>query len=386
MKRIFNIISILAVLISGVVFTSCDDNDGGATPVVRFVRSCDPNYAEKLLTEVSMGSTIAIIGYNLEDVCAIEFNDQSAKLNPTLITGTSIIVDVPGTMPSVVTNKMYLTTKGGKTAEYDFSVIIPSPTVSSISCEWAPAGDEVTISGNYFFAQEDGSIGVTFPGGLTAEVVSFTDTEITCVVPDGATIEGSVSVTSAYGTSRSTFTWRNSEGIFIDCEDTSWNWWGYGSFASDGGIDGQYLYLSGSVSSWGWPDGALWLLYFSNTGEPLVSEGEVSEYSLCFEYYCTKWDCVPMIMLFDTTGAASVDGDEAQYHWKLYEEDYTANKWTTKTIPLTDFNVNKEETTTERSIGSLDELVNFLMMPFGAADDSGRLEMRIDNVRLVRTE
>ncbi len=368
------------------VVTSCDDDSSsGKTPVVRYVRSTDPTYADKLLTEVSMGSTIAIIGENLGDVRQIDFNDQSAKLNPTLITNTSIIVTVPSTMPEEITGKMYLTTKGGKSCEYDFNVIIPSPVASSISCEWATEGSEVTIYGNYFFPDEDGNMEVVFPGNAVAEVTSVTNTEIDCIVPSGATIEGNISVTSAYGTSKSTFTWRNSEGIFIDFEETSWNWWGYGNFASDGGIDGQYTYLQGSVSSWGWPGGELWILYFNNAGEPLVDEGEVSDYALCFEYYCVQWDCVPMIMLFfDDSNNVGVDGDYAQYHWKLYEDGFTPETWTTISIPLTDFCVDKEESTTERSIISTDELIHFLMMPFGAADESGKIDIRIDNLRLVK--
>ncbi|MCD8312729.1 MAG: glycan-binding surface protein [Bacteroidales bacterium] len=386
MKRIFSIFSILTVLGGAFAFTSCDQNGKNATPEVRFVRSCDPVYAEKLLTEVSMGSTIAIIGNNLGDVVRIDFNDQTAKLNPTLVTNTSIVVTVPSTMPTDITNKIYLTTSTGKGCEYDFGVIIPSPSATSISCEWAPAGDDVTIYGNYFFAKDDGTIDVLFPGNAVAQVTDFTNTEIHCIVPDNATVEGNISITSAYGTSRSNFTWRNSEGIFIDFTDLSWNWWGYGDFGTEDGVDGQYAHLYGSSGSWAWPGGTLWVLYFSNSGECLLpDDAEVSDYSLVFEYKITEWGCnVPLAILFDDTGAASFDNSEAQYHWIPSDEGFTADKWMTKTIPLDDFNTNKEENE-DRHISKSD-MVNFIMAPFGAADDSGYLDFCVDNIRLVKND
>ncbi len=376
----------LMVLVSATALTSCEKSSSKGTPVVRYVRSCDPLYADKLLTEVSMGSTVAIIGENLGNVIQILFNDRAAKLNPTLITPTSIIVTVPSTMPDEVTGKIYLTTKGGKTVDYDFNVIIPSPSLASISCEWALPGDEVSIYGNYFFPrEEDGLVDVLFPGNAAADVtyISADGDEIRCIVPESATVSGNISVTSEYGTSRSSFVWRDTEGMFIDFEDTSWNWWGYGSFETDGGCNGTYQHYSGTLSSWGWPGGELWVLYFSDTGETLIpSDAEASDYALRFEYYCTQWDCVPMIILFDKTGAASFDNDEAQYHWKLYEDGYTPNTWTTKTIPLTDFTTNKEENE-DRHI-SIDDMVNFVMAPFGATDDTGRIDLRVDNIRLVK--
>ncbi len=388
MKKIFNIISIIAVVASCFAASSCTESSSSknATPVVRYIRSCNPTLAQKLLTEVSMGSTVAIIGENLADVNEVLFNDQACKLNPTLITNTSIICTVPSTMPSEVTGKVYLNTSTGKTCEYDFGVIIPSPSITSISCEWGVPGTEVSIFGNYFFAKEDGSVDVVFPGNAVAEVVSVSDTEVRVVVPESATISGNLSMTSAYGTSKSSFTWRNTEGRFIDFEETSWNWWGYSSFESDDPVDGQYAHLSGSTGSWAWPDGKLWILWFNNNGTALVSEGEVSDYSLVFEYKINQWDStVPMNIVFGASNDVyGVDGNEAQYHWYAADSDNIWGEWATKTISLTDFNTDKGETTTERYIASVKDLFNFFMMPFGDGT-TGDMDLYIDNVRLVNT-
>ena len=136
MNRIYNAAAVIAAMLAGFLTVSCDKaSSPDADPQVFFVRPVDSAQGDKLLTEVSMGSTIAVIGEGLAGVNRIAFNDQVSKLNPTLVTPTSIIVTVPSTMPDEVTNKMYLSTSAGKSTEYDLAVIIPSPSIQSIECD-----------------------------------------------------------------------------------------------------------------------------------------------------------------------------------------------------------------------------------------------------------
>ena len=96
MKKIFTILAACLAVTSSLV--SCQEDLSKADPHVRYIRPCDPERGDQMLVEVSMGSTVAIIGEGLGDVCRIWFNDRQAQLNPTLITPTSIIVTVPSTM------------------------------------------------------------------------------------------------------------------------------------------------------------------------------------------------------------------------------------------------------------------------------------------------
>jgi hypothetical protein len=244
-------ISIWMLFVAMGVFTvSCEqENDSNAEPVVKYVRPTDANAADSLLTRAAMGNTIAIIGDGLGGVCEIWFNDQKAKLNPVYVTATSIIVNVPGTMPGVVTNTITLKTSKGKQATYEFAVIIPSPRVVSIENEWAADETETIIRGDYFFADEAGKlVQVLFPGNLEADVIEFDDHSITVKVPSGALL-GTVTVESVYGKGRSQFTFRDKEGIFIDAEEPTgvWNTWNRSSFATENGISGQYIKLSGTT-------------------------------------------------------------------------------------------------------------------------------------------
>ena len=59
MKKLY--FMIFAALLS--IMVACQKSaDTGAVPVVRLVKPCDPQKGDMLLTEVSMGSTVAIIG------------------------------------------------------------------------------------------------------------------------------------------------------------------------------------------------------------------------------------------------------------------------------------------------------------------------------------
>lgn len=384
MKKFINIIAMALVACSAFFAVSCEQRlDADADPVVRFIKPCDPAIGDRLLTEVAMGGTVAIIGEGLGDVCRIAFNDQVCKLNPAFVTSTSIIVNVPSTMPQEVTNKMYLETKSGKKAEFDVAVLIPAPVIESVSCLWAPAGSDIVLTGKYFFADDNGLVAVEFPGAKAAVVKSVTETEVVCTVPEGAVLEGKISVTSKYGTSRSDDTWRTSEGLFENFASTANVTWGTGAFGTEGACDGQYLHWAGSLGSWAWPDNKIQMFWLNPSKTPLLTEGEIADYALQFEYCCTTWSTnVNLTMWFNGNSEThDIDGAEAKCQWLIYNE-FVPGVWTTKTIPLTDFNTNKE-VNEDRNIKSLDDVVNFHMMPFGAADGPGECDVKFDNFRLI---
>lgn len=397
MKNIFKYLFLPVMICAAAGMASCEKTnygeDNGETPHIRYVRSTDPAKTDSLIVEAAMGSVLALIGDGMSGVCEAWFNDQKAKLNPTLITDTGIIVAVPGGMPEEVTNTITLRTKKGKECVYEFAVIIPSPRVESISCEWAADGQSVTIRGNYFFADEEGRIEVMFPGNLKAQVESFDTESIVCTVPTGA-LPGIVTVTSLYGTGKSLFTFRDTTGLFLDGENGSWNGWSMSDFDTAGGIDGSYVRFEGSIGSWAWPDNKIQLYYINPTGAELadIPGDQLKNYALRFEANCHTWSDTPMVMWFTTqNGSHSVDGTEAQYHWKPWlangeKSDYITDGWVTVTIPLTDFNTDKEESLTDRTIGDSSTMVDFHMMPFGAADSAGSIKLWLDNFRIVKIQ
>ena len=391
MKNILKTILFLSFAV--LIFSACQKDDGiDSQPVIKYIRPTEAAASDSLLVSASMGQTIAIIGEGLQDVISAVFNDQKAKLNPVYVTSTSIIVTIPGSIPNEVTNTFTLTTSGGNSVVYDFTVNITPPTLKTISCEWAKDGSVAILSGSYFFPKQDGSISVLFPGNLEGNVVAFDENSIQVTVPEGA-LQGYITVTNDYGTGRSPFVFRDDAGIFINGDNPSaWNNWSLSDFGTDNGIDGPYIKFEGTTGSWAWPANAIQLFYVNPTGQPLVSNGEVADYALKFECYCQEWHDTPMLIWFDNDGGHNVDGTDAQYHWKPYNNNgvvsnYTTNGWITVSMPLSDFKYSKDESETSRTIPSLDKLQNLNIMWFGATDEATTefgLKLWIDNVRLVK--
>ncbi|MBP3455402.1 MAG: IPT/TIG domain-containing protein [Alistipes sp.] len=403
MKSIFKSIMLMTAVVMAVGFTGCDDKnvndpDSKATPSIKYIRPTDPALADQLLYGGSMGETIAIIGSGLEGVVSILFNDVEADLNPCYITEHSIICNIPAVMPTEITNTITLTTGRGNKCVYDFSVEIPAPFITSTSCEWAKAGSQMTLYGSYLFPKEStGSFDVMFPGNVEAEVVACDSSSITVTVPEGA-LEGAISVEGEYGIGMTKFSYKESAGMFIDCESVStWDAWNYsGSFVhnDDSSLSGSYIELTGSAASWNWNTSGL-ALYFSNVLEDgscrqdlMPAGADPADYLLKFECRINDWTDLWAAMWFSGQyNTFSIDGEEAQYHWKPFKDSTVAKgEWTTVSIPLSDFKVDKEENINDRSLTRAD-MGNFYIFFFGGlADDANAgtpISVYMDNLRIV---
>lgn len=400
MKNIFKYLLPAAVAV--LAFTSCNDDEGldsTATPSVKYIRYTDPAQSDVYLTSASMGELIAIVGDGLEGVCSVRFNDVEAKLNPTYITSNTVLVNVPGSLPSEITNTVTLTTKKGKRCVVEnFITKAPSPSVTSVSCEWAKPGDAIAIRGNYFFDKADGSAIEVVIGGIPAAVGSYTTTEILATVPAGIDTSSKqrIVVTNDNGTGRSLFYMYDTSDVFIDFEDLSWDWWSRctNDIFTENGLDGSYMFLNGTSAAWNWNEDLS--LFFCNLNEDgsvnreLISENAtVSDYVLKFEIRADAWVDGYMAMWF--TGlynTFSIDGDEAQCHWRGFNDGLETGKWTTVTIPLTEFCHDKEETAT-RTL-KVSDIKNFCIFFFGSLDDEANagaaLQIAVDNFRVVKKQ
>lgn len=395
-KYIFNIAVVLLALAA---FSACSDDDdnggsGKGAPVVRYVRSCDVEVSDSLLTSGYLGAKIAIMGDNLAGVNKIYFNDQEAKLNPNFVTNNAIIVTIPSGIPSQKQDLIKLYT-GSDSCYYTFETLVPAPTPKSLVCEYVPDGEIAHIEGFYFIHEDDRPLKVTFTGGVAGEIVSYDMNNIEVKVPIGAKA-GPITVESLYGSTRSSFSFRDNNTVtsttyvFMDCEDTSWNSWGLSAFDNVGGPSGQYMVLEGEVGSWAWPANSLQVYYNNPTRQQIVPEGEIGDLALRFEAYSHEWHDVPLLLWFSNQADThDVDGIDAQAHWKPYlnngvKSNYVTDGWITVTIPLTDFKYSKDESEDKRAITKLSELVDLNAMFFGPADDKSNVKLWIDNMRIVK--
>lgn len=384
----------MAAVILASLTSACDqtdaDRDRDATPRVDFVRVTNPEAADSLLTSAPMGQQIVIMGENLGDVQTIYFNDVKALLNPTLITSYSIIVDVPSVIPSDVTNTITLITSKGTKSVFDFAVVVPSPQIAAISCEYAKPGDLITLTGNYFIEPT-----VYFPGSdAPAEIVSFSQHEIKVFVPEGV-VEGPIVVESIYGRGRTKFNFLDTNGLLTNFDDAYVQPWGRGVIADEGGISGNYLLFdTPALSAWGWNESLMWGYWAQAEGahgNSPIAQGELTELALKFEANIETWIDCPMLFWFQRWtpgGNLSPDDNYAQCHWKPWlvngvKADAATDGWVTVTIPLTDFRYNKEESENTLSIGDITNFTDLNIMVFGAADEVGPMKVKMDNFRIV---
>lgn len=246
-------------------FTACEDEPdrfelADGTPTVYYVRPINIEAADSLLTGAYMGNSICIVGDNLRSVYKLFFNDQQAVLNNSYMTDHTILVDVPNEIPNEVSNLMYLITKDRDTVKFDFNVLVPAPTISSMSCEYAAVGSVATLYGDYFVDDPNVPLKV-FVGDTEAQVKNITKGAIDFVVPDEKDVP--VKVTNIYGEATSVFHYKDARGMLFnfdtDPHPANHGWHAQVIETDETAIDGKFLRLGAAdvtmSEDGGWDDG-----------------------------------------------------------------------------------------------------------------------------------
>ncbi len=251
--KTFNKIILLLLLTVGAVsaFTSCKKEESTGTPSISYVRVTRPEASDSLLVGAGQGQLIAIVGNNLQDAVEVWFNDQQARITPTYITKTSMLVSVPTQIPAAVNNKLRILFKNGYELQHDFQVQISKPVVTSMLSEFVNEGGIATIYGNYFYAP----LTVTFTGGVTGTIVDRKDMELQVQVPAGAQ-PGPITIQTNFGQVTSTFWFRDNRNPIIN-GDPHEGWWGSYLVTAPGSgdpekISGNYYRFKKAVKAWAW--------------------------------------------------------------------------------------------------------------------------------------
>src|SRR3954469_14315015 len=111
----FNKTLLILLMTVGVVstFISCKKDENTGTPTIDYVRVTRPEASDSLLIGAGQGQLIAIVGNNLKDAVQVWFNDQQARLTPSYVTNTSILVSVPSQIPTSVNDSVKIIFKNG---------------------------------------------------------------------------------------------------------------------------------------------------------------------------------------------------------------------------------------------------------------------------------
>jgi hypothetical protein len=420
------------VVALGMTAVSCEDEPDkfeltGGTPTVKFVRMTTPEQADSLITGAYMESTICLVGENLTSIHEMYFNDQKAILNTSYITKNTLVVDVPKIIPSEVTNKIYMITTKNDTVTYDFTVKVPAPVISSMTCEWAKPGEEVTLYGRYFIDDTNSPMTITMPDGKVIKSSQFknlTQTSVTFDIPANCSEEGKIYAQTIYGKGRSVFQFRDTRGMLFDFDgrtglDFVNNCWHAKAAqpADETSIDGAYIQFGdGSTvmdATGGWNDSQFaaeyWPGNWSNTypaeGQgmlltDLVNFSDFANMALKFEMMIPSsnpWSAGAMqiipaskekVSLFTANNTYFHDDSDklprAWYApWTATGSFDTADKWITVSFPFSSFIYYWDGTVAGQTLSanSFDSLLIFIVNGQEGKDCTPII--KVDNIRAV---
>lgn len=423
------------MLVCGV--SSCSESDAekdkGATPIIKYARLCDAEKADSLIVSASLGSRLCFVGNNLGDVQQVWFNDQKAKLNPTMVTSHTIIVDIPNNIPGEVTNIAKFVTSSGNFVDYPFSVSVPAPRIDKMSCEYAHAGDIVTITGAYFADDPNVPLKVIFPGDVTADIRNLSQETLQVVVPEG-TEEGQITVSSIYGDGKSSFHYLDTRGLMFDFDGLTGlgnHGWHNAAIEDDGtGISGNYMRLGDGSTTLAaadaWDDNNFSFEYWagswnSPTDYPeregirlfdLVDFSDFNNMSLKFEICvpaAASWQSCAMQVIFAGTDKVSmgnagtdiygntVAGCNNSYFqgtyarglwqpWTINEAYHTDGQWVTVSLPIKDFVYAADGSGATSFLSSSSDFASLQLFLWngGVTGVDCTPMLKIDNIRAVK--
>ncbi|TCD28543.1 hypothetical protein EZ456_03900 [Pedobacter psychrodurus] len=378
--------------------TACKKSDNEKPPVITKIRAITAAPNDSTLTKVGSGQNIVIQGENLKTVSAVYFSGFAATFNSALVGDDNFVVTVPSILfsniPKGQENTIRLVTKYGETT-FTFPVSPPPPVVNSVSNEYTPQGQTITLYGQYLYLIKS----ITFPGGADGtDVVSKPDgTSCTVTIPSSAT-SGDIIVKTQGGTS--SYSSYNDKVTGMLCDFDNVNTYSFGSSR----INDQTLYpgaqgyygrmFTGPISGFSYNQSdnrsinltAVQWIPQANLQDPL------SSYALKFEIFVKEpWGGGTIMIRRDENSWVYL----ARYEpWKAEATRvFKSDKWYTVTISLTQFKkkTNNGEGTGDSAL-SLTDLVNatgkrpmtFMYINDTATPVTTKFDVGIDNIRIVK--
>ena len=426
MKSIFKSLFLFsAVVLTASVFTGCKDEPdkyeiSGGNPTIRYIRPVDVESADSLLTGAYMDNNICIVGENLRSITKMLFNDQEAKLVPSLITDNTLIVTVPGQIPGEVFNKIFMINNSNDTTTYDFKVLVPGPTINNMNNEWAKSGEQATIYGNYFVDDPNTPLTLTI-NGTKIDIDEFDISHLTFTIPDGLE-EGPIEVSTVYGKKKAKFNYHDTTGMLFndfgtyDAGEkstglTNHGWHAQKIVSDENSLDGSYLLLGDvDLDDKKWEDNYVSFEYWPGdwdgtfTGvnsrlSDLVSFADFANMALKFEVNIPSsnpWTNLSMQCIFSGDAQVTLPTANNTFFngtdyprglwtpWSKTGSYDTGGKWTTVTLPLSTFKYKNDGTPsgTPLTADCFSGLTLFIWSGVTSGTTCHPI-IRIDNIRAV---
>ena len=273
-----------------------------------------------------------------------------------------------------------------------------------MSCEYALAGSEAVLYGDYFVDDPNVPLSLTVGGVPVAKKdIKITKNALTFVVPEAP--EGPVEVSTIYGETKSVFNYKDTRGLITDFDGTTdvvpqgWNI--AASYSSEGGISGDYVVLGPADldEEDGWQE----------AGIPICNFIDFSDFkNMAFKFELNipasnPWSSGSMQIVF--TSAARCANDSWQNNtyihtsakggldlcralytpWAETGSFDTGGEWITVTIPFSDFKYNADGTEGLVPLQSPEDFASLIVWPWsgGVKGTECTPVFKYDNLRAV---
>lgn len=232
-------------------------NDKGIPTITTF-----PNTTAQLVamdsttTDGNLQNMYAIIGTNLGSVVRVSFNGLTAYFNKALGSDTTILVSIPKNTPAgpAQSNLLEVETLHG-TATFKFNILLPPPTVATVSDLNFSTGSEVILNGIGLGAVT----AVQLVGTADmATIVAKEDSKLILKMPATAAVSAALKLTYSNGSVTTTQSFVNLEKayqLFTDDYGSGWsgNFWGSGAISTEAAVSGtkslKLTYAKGNYSA-----------------------------------------------------------------------------------------------------------------------------------------
>lgn len=391
-SRILQLCCTLVILL----LAACEKDDMDA-PVITGVRNYAASPDDSVLQSLQPGQWVVLTGHNLTGATQIYFNGVPTPFNGSLFSNSYAVVQVPAIIPFPLIpaeqqNTIQYVTDHGATI-FSFDISAPAPTITAISNENAHAGEVVYIYGTNLFLLTKFS----YAGTDITEYTSSPDgTFLSFVLPELNGI-GPVVVENNTGSFATVFNINDTSGILCNFDNVNTMNWGTGTSDNSTnfpGNKGWYAQLKHNGYAAG--KNQWWELGINTLDDTEWTSGidtvtaMIDEYALKFEVNVPK--------KWEGTSFYIVRGYEWEYMalfepWKVGAETVpfsTNGRWTTVTIPLTEFRTDKGTGISAPNLreffqGSFKIKKSFNMWAMNeTAEAVPPMDIAVDNIRVVK--
>lgn len=352
-------INYIWLILVAILIVSCND-------VVKYEEEYDPDLTstgapeiqnittasdtESPITEGNLSQVVFINGKNLSDVVSLKFNDVEVDLKTAYVKAGRISVPIPRTLPSQITDNIYLETKKGST-DHKFKVTFPSLKITDLSNDFALAGDTIYINGENFdlygITLDEGKVEFAPMSGTSAElkILSATDRKLSVQIPANYDNNSQATIKVSGSNAETPVSVQLHEtGISM----VNWNISAYSRYRTDGSDEEDpkpfnnedFVRIKESVDPWTWKE---YLDYMAWTTSDAGFVDNPKDYYFKFEIATAKaLSGIQLRLTFTTIDPSSgaSGGKDKTYYWspetKYNSALYTNNKWETITFDMAD--------------------------------------------------